>query len=100
MNDPIFELLGKLQVTPALYIGSHSAEKLFMYLCGYKDALRDHSDFDISRYQDFIEYLYAKYGMGGGGHSWAWVLGQAAGGDAEGLDLFFAEMKAFQQSIA
>ncbi len=98
MDDPILDALRRIQTAPALYIGSHSAEKLFLYLCGYRDALSDHAAFDTSRYAAFIDHLYAQYGTSGGGHSWAWVLGQTAGGDAAGLDLFFAELTVFQVS--
>lgn len=68
-----------------------------MFLVGYSVALQNHTDLNVSRYREFIDSPYAKYGYGGGGNSWAWVLGQAAGGDAAGLDLFFAELDAFQR---
>jgi hypothetical protein len=62
-------------------------------------AIRENTGLDIGRFNDFIEGLYTKYGRGGGGHSWAWVLARVAGGDAPGLDLFFAELDAFQQKV-
>jgi hypothetical protein len=96
MVDPILELLDKVRIRPNLYIGRHSVEALRMYLIGYQAALMDHTDLDLTRYDALIEGLYTKYGYGGGGNSWAWVLAQAAGGDAERLDLFFAELASFQ----
>jgi hypothetical protein len=96
MSDPVLDVLTRLRERPAMYIGRHSAEDLFLFLVGYTAALQDHSALDISEFSTFIEGLYAKYGYGGGGHSWAWVLGQEAGGDAAGLDLFFKELAAFQ----
>ena len=96
MSDPVLDMLGRLRQRPALYIGSYSAEALFMFLCGYTAAMRDHTPLDISRYRAFIDGLYGKYGRGDGGHSWAWVLAQEAGGDAEALSLFFAELASFQ----
>jgi hypothetical protein len=95
MDDPVFNMLAVLRKRPAKYIGRCSVETLRTHLIGYRCALEDHADFDLTRFDSFIEGLYTKYGRGGGGHSWAWVLGQAAGGDAAGLDLFFAEMDAF-----
>ncbi len=97
MADPILERLNLLRERPAMYIGGYSAEKLFQYLVGYRDALQDHTVKVMSRYEAFIERLYTKYGYGGGGHSWAYVLGQVAGSDAAALDLFFAELDLFQQ---
>ena len=97
MGDPILEMLGRLRQRPNLWIGEHSVDALRRYLNGYAEAIRENTNLDITRYSDFIEGLYAKYGRGGGGHSWAWVLTQAAGGDAPGLDLFFTELDAFQQ---
>jgi hypothetical protein len=79
-----------------MYIGRYSVEALFMFLGGYTAAVQNQSDVSLTQYREFIDGLYAKYGFGGGGHSWAWVLGQKAGGDAAGLDLFFAELEAFQ----
>ena len=97
MSDPILDKLAQMRSRPPLYIGKYSAEALFTYLAGYVGALLDHTDLNLTQYEQFIEGLYARYGYGGGGHSWAWVLGQSAGGDAAGLDLFFAELEAFQQ---
>jgi hypothetical protein len=94
-DDPMLDMLIRLQQHPAQYIGKHSVEALFLYLAGYRDAARDLSDRDSSRYSEFVEGLYAKYGRGGGGNSWAWVLDQVAGGDAHGLDLFFGELDEF-----
>src|SRR5262249_51965126 len=97
MDDPILDMLDRLRTSPAMYIGQHSAEALFLYLAGYRNAVADHTARNTALYEAFIEGLYAKYGLGGGGHSWAWVLGQAAGGDAAGLDLFFTELMSFRQ---
>ena len=71
MVNPVFEMLASVRQRPALYIGTHSVGALWMYLIGYSAALEDHTDFDLTRYDDFIDGLYAKYGRGGGGHSWA-----------------------------
>ena len=96
MDDPVLNMLVRLRSCPAMYIERHSAEALFLYIAGYRNALRDHATGDTARYGEFIDGLHAKYGYGGGGHSWAWVLGQVAGGDSAGLDLFFAELSAFE----
>jgi hypothetical protein len=98
MADLVFDLLAKIRQRPALYLGRRSAEALWMYLGGYTDALGDHTDYDFTRYVEFINGLYAKYGRGGGGHSWAWVLGHTAGSDADGFDLFFSELDLFHNS--
>jgi hypothetical protein len=98
MDDPILELLGRARTCPAMYIGKHSAEHLFLYLVGYRQAIQERTELDTSRFSRFIESLYEKYGAGGGGHSWAWVLSHKAGGDPEGLDLFFAELDLFLQT--
>jgi hypothetical protein len=71
-----------------------------MFLQGYTAPIGDHTLLDCSQYVAFIQGLYAKYGHGGGGHPWAWVLTHSAGGEAEGLDLFFAELTAFRQQFA
>lgn len=99
MDDTVLSMLDRLRERPVMYIGGHSAEALFLFLGGYTSALRDHTDLDTSQYHRFIDGLYARYGRGGGGHSWAWVLGEAAGSDAAGLDLFFAELALFQQGL-
>jgi hypothetical protein len=78
-----------------MYIGEHSARAMFLYLEGYRAALRDHTKIDLSQYAEFIDSLYAKYGRGGGGHSWAWVLAEKTGSDAAALDLFYDELEAF-----
>ena len=96
----MLDMLARLRDRPALYIGRHSAEALFLYLAGYRDAAADLAGWDMGRYQAFVDGLYAKYGRGGGGHSWAWVLGRVAGGDSAGLDLFFTELAMFQQRHA
>ena len=80
MNDPVLDMLTRVRDRPALYLGQHSAEALFLFLAGYVAAVGDLTARDTSGYGAFVEGLYAKYGYGGGGHSWAWVLGQAAGG--------------------
>ena len=95
MGDPILDMLTRLRERPAFYLGRCSAETLFIYLQGYSQALEEHTTFDISKYVAFIESLYVKYGKGGGGHSWAWVLGQVMGNDTAALDLFFEELMAF-----
>lgn len=100
MGDPVLEMLDRLRDRPAVYIGRYSAEALFMYLVGYTAALGDHTSLDLSRYQEFIDGLYSKYGRGGGGHSWGWILNQAAGGDAEALNIFFADLASFQEKHA
>ena len=97
MSDPVLETLTRIREQPAVYIGRRSAEALFLFLAGYVTAVQNHTALDLSRYQAFIDGLYAKYGYGDGGHSWAWVLGQVAGGDAAGLDLFFTELTTFEQ---
>ena len=98
MDDPVLDLLYRVRKCPAMYVGRHSAEALFMFLGGYVMALVDHTSHDCSRYAAFIEGLSVKYGTGGGGRSWAWVLSRAAGGDAAGLDLFFEELDLFRQT--
>lgn len=68
---------------------------MFLYLAGYIAALQDHTSIDLSQYTRFIESLYEKYGRGGGGHSWARVLGKKTGSDAAALDLFYDELEVF-----
>jgi len=99
MNDPVLDMLDRLRLRPAMYIGRHSAEALFLYLVGYKTAVRDQTTADIAQYDAFIDSLYAKYGRGGGGDSWARVLGHVAGSDELGLELFFAELAAFRPVV-
>jgi hypothetical protein len=97
MNDPILDILAQIRQRPGMYIGTYSAEALYMFLAGYTCAMYVHTKLDPARYREFIEVLHAKYGHGGGGHSWASVLAQSAGGDAAALDLFFAELDFFLQ---
>ena len=97
MVDAMLESVARIRHRPAMYVGAHSAEALFLYLAGYTAALQEHTNIDLTQYREFTEGLYAKYGRGGGGHSWAWVLGRKAGGDAAALDLFFAELESFLQ---
>jgi hypothetical protein len=98
VGDPLLAMLIRLRERPAMYIGRYSAEALFTFLLGYSVAVHDLTFRDTTKYEAFIEALYAKYGRGGGGHSWAYVLGQATGGDAAALDLFFAELESFLQT--
>lgn len=95
MSDPVLELLVRIRERPGVYIGRYSAKTLFIYLSGYANAIGDHTSLSISRYATFIDGLYAKYGYGDGGHSWAWTLGRVAGSDEAALDLFFAELATF-----
>jgi hypothetical protein len=81
-----------------MYIGSYSAQALFLFLQGYECALKDQRRADLSGYDRFIDGLYGKYGRGGGGDSWATVLAGVAGGDAIALDLFFNELEFFENS--
>ena len=97
-SDPIFDMLAKLRLQPSLYIGQPNVESLFLYLAGYRTAVQQHTTHDMSRYVEFIDALYSKYGYGGGGHSWASVLAQKAGNDANDLDLFFTELDTFLSS--
>ena len=97
MTDPLLQLLVELRDRPVLYIGRYSITALFLFLAGYRAALREHTALDLSDYETFIEGLYDRYGRGGGGHSWAYVLTEVAGGDAEGLQLFFDELEAFRR---
>ena len=100
MTDPILDMLERMRLLPTMYIGSLSAQRLFMYLCGYQAALKEHTELDLAAYREFIEGLYEKYGCGGGGNSWATVLAQRAGGDAEALHLFFTELAAYREKNA
>lgn len=99
MTDPLLHLLAEMRDRPVLYIGRCSVEALFLFLAGYRAALREHTDLDLSDYETFIEGLYERYGRGGGGHSWAGVLAEVAGNDAAGLQLFFEELEAFLRSL-
>lgn len=99
MADLVLEGIAKMRDRPAIYIGEYSANAMFLFLAGYVSALRDHTKIELTIYHQFIEGLYDKYGRGGGGHSWAWVLGQRAGGDAAALDLFFRELEEFRQRL-
>jgi hypothetical protein len=95
MTDPVLESIARTRRCPAMYFGEHSAKAMFLYLAGYCGALQDHTNFDLTQYGEFIETLYAKYGRGGGGHSWASVLAEKTGSDAAALGLFFDELEAF-----
>jgi hypothetical protein len=95
MIDPMLDSIARKRHLPAMYIGKHSAKTMFMYLAGYSDALQHHTNIDLTKYSEFIESLYEKYGRGGGGHSWAWVLTKKTGSDAAALDLFFEELRTF-----
>jgi hypothetical protein len=69
MDNPIPNFLAQLRIRPAMYIGKHSVEALFMFLCGYSAAIQDQTKLDLAQYRSFIESLYAKYGYGGGRQS-------------------------------
>ena len=96
-EDPVFAVLDLIRPRPGMYIGKASARALFQFLNGYIAALRDHTALGFTEWHAFVEVLYGRYGYGGGGESWARVLGRAAGGDAAGLDLFYAELDAFRR---
>jgi len=100
MVDPMLDSIARIRHRPAMYIGSHSAKAMFLYLAGYSGALQDHTKIDLTPYMEFLESLYSKYGRGGGGHSWAWVLAEKTGSDAAALDLFFDELEAFLKKKA
>jgi hypothetical protein len=99
-EDPVLEDIARIRRQPAAYIGSHSAEAMFLYLAGYSKALRDHTGIYAAHYQGFILSLYLKYQPGGGGHSWPWLLTEKAGNDSAALDLFYDELDAFLERKA
>lgn len=41
-----------------MYIGSRTAEAMFSFLVGYAIALHDHTEIDLTPYEEFIESLY------------------------------------------
>jgi hypothetical protein len=95
MADPVLESIARTRHRPTMYFGAHSAEAMFLYLAGYSVALKDHTNIDLTQYGEFLESLYTKYGRGGGGNSWAWVLGQKTGSDSAALELFYDELDTF-----
>jgi hypothetical protein len=99
-EDPVLENIARIRHRPAKYIGSHSAEAMFLYLAGYREALQDHTGIVAAQYQRFILSLYLKYQPGGGGNSWAWLLREKAGSDSAALDLFYDELDAFLERKA
>jgi hypothetical protein len=97
MPDRMLESIARTRHRPAMYLGAHSAEAMFLYLVGYSGALEEHTNIDLTLYTEFLESLCTRYGRGSGGHSWAWVLGQLTGSDSAALDLFYDELDKFLQ---
>jgi hypothetical protein len=89
--DPILKLLLQSRQRPGMYFGSNELKDVHQFLAGYRMALyelmlqdsRLAAHADTSQSEAFFEGLYVKYGRGGGGHSWAFVLTNAAGGDRD-----------------
>ncbi|MBD0265024.1 MAG: hypothetical protein ICV78_20570, partial [Tolypothrix sp. Co-bin9] len=73
----LFDILQKIKVKPGMYIGRASVSDLFMFLVGYKTALREFkiesTEDEMNFYREFQPWLQQKYNLSTS-NSWAKII--------------------------
>jgi hypothetical protein len=94
----LFEILQKVQRSPGMYIGSASVNDLFMFLVGYKTALRElkieSTEEEMDFYREFQPWLQQKYHVSTS-NSWAKIIMLYCVNEKEGFESFFKLLDEF-----
>lgn len=103
MTFNIYELIDKIRLRPALYIGNHSVTRLNSFLHGYVCALHD---FKIEmtekpQFHNFHDWVAMRLNRYEGTSGWCNMLLKAENGDEEkALERFFVYLDEFKQRQA
>jgi hypothetical protein len=94
----LFEVLQKIHRKPGMYIGHASVSDLFMFLVGYKTALRElkiePTEDEIDFYREFQPWLQQKYHVSTS-NSWAKIIMLYCVNEKEGFESFFKLLDEF-----
>jgi hypothetical protein len=94
----LFEVLQKIHSKPGMYIGHASVSDLFMFLVGYKTALRElkiePTEDEIDFYREFQPWLQQKYHVSTS-NSWAKIIMLYCVNEKEGFESFFKLLDEF-----
>ncbi|MDJ0797303.1 MAG: hypothetical protein QNJ51_10805 [Calothrix sp. MO_167.B12] len=95
----LFDILEKIRVRPAMYIGRASVSDLFHFLVGFKTALRElkvkATEEEMDFYREFQPWVQEKYHVSTS-NSWAKIIMLHCGSEKEGLDAFYKLLYEFQ----
>jgi hypothetical protein len=94
----LFEILQKIKAKPGMYIGRASVSDLFMFLVGYKTALRElkieSTQEEMDFYREFQPWLQQKYHVSTS-NSWANIIMLYCVNEKEGFESFFKLLDEF-----
>ncbi|MBW4476357.1 MAG: hypothetical protein KME54_05650 [Tolypothrix brevis GSE-NOS-MK-07-07A] len=94
----LFEVLQKIHRKPGMYIGHASVSDLFMFLVGYKTALRElkieSTEDEMDFYREFQPWLQQKYHVSTS-NSWAKIIMLYCVNEKEGFESFFKLLDEF-----
>lgn len=93
-----FDILQKIKAKPGMYIGHASVSDLFMFLVGYKTALRElkieSTEDEMDFYREFQPWLQQKYHVSTS-NSWAKIIMLYCVNEKEGFESFFKLLDEF-----
>jgi hypothetical protein len=94
----LFDILQKIKAKPGMYIGHASVSDLFMFLVGYKTALREFkiesTEDEMHFYREFQPWLQQKYHVSTS-NSWARIIMLYCVNEKEGFESFFKLLDEF-----
>jgi hypothetical protein len=94
----LFEVLQKIHSKLGMYIGHASVSDLFIFLVGYKTALRElkiqSSEDEMDFYREFQPWLQQKYHVSTS-NSWAKIIMLYCVNEKEGFESFFKLLDEF-----
>jgi Holliday junction resolvase len=94
-----FEIVEKIRVRPAMYIGRASVSDLFHFLVGFKAALRElgvkATKEEMDFFREFQPWIQRKYHVSTS-NSWAKIIMLHCSSEQEGLDLFYKLLDEFK----
>jgi len=94
----LFEIWRKIKAKPGMYIGRASVTDLFMFLVGYKTALRElkieSTEEEMVFYREFQPWLQQKYHVSTS-NSWAKIIMLYCVNEKEGFESFFKLLDEF-----
>src|SRR5437660_12799947 len=93
--SPIVELLQKMRIRPAMYLGSESVIKLAAFLRGYSYALDKHGARDASRFlQEFRDWVAQRFSVTIS-QSWENIISFQSVNESEAMQLFWKLLDAY-----
>lgn len=96
----LFDILSKIKARPGMYIGRSSVSDLFMFLVGYKTALRElgikPTPLEVKFYQEFHQFVEKKYNLHTS-NGWAKIIMLYCPDEKQGFERFFQLLEEFQE---